>query len=405
MKFSKKALDGVKATGQRQIFFDEMMTGLAIRVSEVGRISFYFVYRQGRGRGAEKKWLFIGKHPQMTPEVARLKVRELTGQVAGGTDPVLDAQKARDVQTVAGILEVFFAEHVRAKLKSATIDQYERISKLYVTPAFGKVDIDKVIHRDVARLHHSMRDKPYMANRCYALLSKFFGWCEANGYRDRGTNPVVGLEKYKEEKKMDFLDAQEMGAIGTALSALEAGGKINPLAAAGLRMLLLTGMRLMELLSLKWDYLDLEAGTATLPQSKTGFKVVPLPAPAVEILKGRPNISEYVFTSPDAASGHMMSLRKPWKLVCETAELSGRWRVHDLRHGFASAMVNSGVSLPIIGKVLGHKRAETTARYAHIGKSPAQQAAEEAAAKIVETWKQKPSKGIIPFQPKRAEGE
>jgi integrase len=251
-----------------------------------------------------------------------------------------------------------------------------------------------------------MMDKPYMANRTSDFLSKFFNWCEANGYRNRGSNPVVGLEKYKEEKKMDFLDAQEMGAIGQALAALETAGKVSPLSAAAIRLLLLTGMRLMEMLSLKWDYLDLEAGAARLPDSKTGFKVVPLSAPAVDIFKGLPNVSEYVFPTPkSAASGHLMGLRKPWKQVCEAAHLGGRWRVHDLRHGFASAMVNGGASLPIIGAVLGHKRAETTARYAHIGKNPAQEAAEAAGAKIAGSWVRPAQDGIIPFQPKRAEGE
>jgi integrase len=159
--------------------------------------------------------------------------------------------------------------------------------------------------------------------------------------------------------------------------------------AAALRVLLLTGARKTEILSLKWSYLDLEFGLANLPDSKTGFKVLQLPAPAVEILKSLPKLNdEYVFPSfrSGALTPHISELRPTWMAVLTEAGLTGHWRIHDLRHGLASAMGKSGVSLPFVGKILGHTQATTTERYAHLEANPARQALEATATKITESW-------------------
>jgi integrase len=404
MKFTKRFLDAVQATGKRQILFDEAMTGLAVRVSEIGKISFYFVYKPGRG--ADKKWLFIGKYPAMTPELARLKVRELTGSVAAGTDPAVEAQKVKEAQTVSQAIETFLTEHVRQKLKAHTVAQYEGIARRCVIPALGKLKLEEVAHRDLAKLHHQMKDTPYMANRTLAMLSKFFGWCEVNGFRERMTNPAYGLEKYKEKKQMEFMDQAELSAVGSALEALEAEGRVNALYAAALRLVALTGARVSEILSLKWEYIvDLDAGLVHLPDSKTGFKVLHLSTPAIEVLKGVPTQNEFVFPSFEAVCGHVTSLRKVWGLVMGKANLNGRWRIHDLRHAYASAAINSGASLSFVGKLLGHSQASTTARYAHVAENPAHKVAEATGTRIAEALKTKPGSGVIPFQPRKAGGE
>ena len=165
---------------------------------------------------------------------------------------------------------------------------------------------------------------------------------------------------------------------------------------AMIRLLMLTGARRGEILSLKWNYIDLEQGIARLPDSKTGFKVLQLPFPAVAILEKLPRLSEYVLPSP-AAVGHMVNIKDAWGDVLKQSGLTG-WRIHDLRHAFASMMVNSGASLPIVGKILGHTQASTTQRYAHLEENPARKAAEEAAKKIQDALQSKPPKGkVVPF--------
>ncbi|UQZ90573.1 integrase [Deltaproteobacteria bacterium Smac51] len=403
MKFTKKSLDAIKPIGKRQVFFDDDLPGLAIRVSEIGRISFYYSYRTGKGRTAVKKWVHIGSYPAWTPENARQKVKELAAQVTMGTDPADEAKVAKSALTVADVIQVFWLQHISAKLKPSSQRLYSGIIGKHIVPMLGKINIKDVAHRDVARLHHELRDAPYMANRTAAVLSKFFNWCEKNGYRDRNSNPAEDLEKYKERKRMDFLKIEDIEAIGQSLAALEALGQVSLMPAAALRLLHLTGARLDEILSLKWSYLDLESNLANLPDSKTGFKVLHLPISAVEILRALPKFdSDYVFPS-GSKSGHLSSIRKPWAAVCAHAGLSG-WRLHDLRHAFASAAVNSGASLPMIGALLGHKNSSTTARYAHVALNPAHKIAEDTGAEISEALSSVPQNGILKFAPRaRAE--
>ncbi len=399
MKFTKRNLDSIKPTGKRQVFFDDELPGLALRVSEIGRVSFYYNYRIGKGRTATKKWVHIGSYPSWTPENARQKVKELAAQVTLGVDPAKEAKAAKVALTVADVIQVFWLQHVSAKLKPSSQRLYSGIISKHIVPTLGTIKIKDVSHKDVARLHHDLREAPYMANRTAAVLSKFFNWCEKNGYRDKNNNPAEDLEKYKEHKRMEFLQIKDIQAIGQSLTALETLGQVSPMPAAALRLLLLTGARLDEILSLKWSYLDLDDNLANLPDSKTGFKVLHLPLPAVELLRSLPVFdSEYVFPS-DSKSGHLTSLRKPWAAVCAYAKLSG-WRLHDLRHAFASAAVNSGASLPMIGALLGHKNTSTTARYAHLAANPAHNIAEDTGAEIFQALNSPPKSGIIKFQPR-----
>ena len=124
--------------------------------------------------------------------------------------------------------------------------------------------------------------------------------------------------------------------------------------------------------------------------------MIQLPSSAVAVLESLPQISEYVFPT-NSVTGHMLSLKAAWGAVLKQSGLTG-WRIHDLRHAFASMMVNSGASLPIVGKILGHTQASTTQRYAHLEENPARKAAEEAAAKIAKAMQTPPKRGkVVPF--------
>jgi len=140
------------------------------------------------------------------------------------------------------------------------------------------------------------------------------------------------------------------------------------------------GARVGEILSLQWNNIDLEHGLAKFPDSKTGFKVLQLTAPSITVLKSIPQTDKWVFPS-DSKCGHMVNIKDAWGDVLKKANLEG-WRLHDLRHAFASAMVNSGASLPIVGKILSHSNTSTTQRYAHLEENPAKKAAETAAETI-----------------------
>lgn len=400
MKFTKKSIEALESNGKRQAYFDSEFIGLALRVSEKGHKSFYFTYRSGKGRGVEKKWMQIGAFPTMTCEQARQRAKELAAGLLQGIDPVDIEREKKSAPTMNLIMEEFFTQHSQ-NLKPHTRAQYRAIIDNKILPVIGKLRVRDVAHRQVLALHHSMRNTPYQGNRVYAVLSVFFNWCEDNDYRPRASNPTAKVKKYKEHKRKEFMGLDKIKVLLEVIYAMEkewlrheaertrakAGQAISPLMASALRVLIYSGARLNEVLGLKWDYIDFERSVANLPDSKTDYKVLQLSGPAMEALTGLPKISEWCFPSY-GRSGRIVNLQDAWRDVLAKANI-GHWRIHDLRHAFASTMVNSGASLPIIGAILGHRQNSTTSRYAHLEVSPARQALEQAASLIAGTANQR----------------
>ena len=395
MKFTKRSIEVLPVTGERQTFYDDDLPGFAVRVGKSGKKSFYYIYRAGKGRNSEKRWILLGAFPVMTVEQARQKYKDLAAAVQQGADPSLEIRESKVAIQIHEALDQFDTEYV-AKLKPRSIDFYQLIIRKHLKPHFGKIKVKDLGYSEIAKVHASMKDTPYAANRSVNILSVFLNWCELHGYRERLSNPCQKISLYKEHKRQEFMDEEALTKLGETLSAMEDNwirrketgerrkskhvDAMTPHAAAVVRLLMFTGARRSEILSLKWSYINMELGIARLPDSKTGFKVLQLPAPALAILRNLPQVSKYVFPS-DSKVGHLVCLKNVWKSICQQANLQG-WRVHDLRHAFASIIVNSGASLPIIGKILGHTQVSTTQRYAHLQENPARKAAEDAAAKI-----------------------
>lgn len=377
MKLTKKTIEALEPNGTRYEVRDDDLKGFSVRVGGTGEKSFYLTYRAGKGRAAPLKRLRIGTFPSMTVEQARQIVKQKLAQIAMGGDPAQEVKEEKVAPFFPEVMEHFLKEHVEAKLKPSTQGLYRMVAQKHAIPAFKRLKATDVTYRHVAKLHHDLQDTPYLANRCAAVLSKFFDWCEKNGYRDRGTNPVRGLEKYREEKRLKFMESSELEAIGEGIAKLEEQNAIDPTIAAALKVMLLTGARCSEILTLKWEYFSESKEKALLPSSKTGAKVLPIPPTAWEIISSLPRINEYCFPGR-WGRGHIVNVKDTWKRICEAGGISG-WRIHDLRHAFASYAVNSGKSLPIIGKILGHSQASTTNRYAHLAENPVAQAAAETA--------------------------
>lgn len=393
MHLTKRSVEGLEAADKRYEVRDDDLPGFLVRVGVTGEKSFYLMYRAGKGRSAAKRRLALGSFPAVTVEQARKLAREKLALVTMGADPADALREEKATRSVASVFEQFLAEHVRAKLKPGTVRCYEQQAAAHILPALGKLKITEVSARQVSGLHHSLRQTPYQANRVLSTLSKFFNWCEMAGFRDRGTNPVFGVERFKESKRTIFMGKAEVEAIGATIARLEASGELSPIAAGVFKVLLFTGARCGEVTTLKWSYLDLEHGLAHLPDSKTGAKTIHLPAAARAVLASLPRINEYCFPGRHD-KGHIVNTKAPWQRILAEAGLSG-WRIHDLRHAFASYAANSGQSLPVIGKMLGHTQAATTARYAHLAENPVAAAAESTAQAI-----QKDLTGgkVIPFR-------
>jgi integrase len=206
-----------------------------------------------------------------------------------------------------------------------------------------------------------------------------FSLAEMWGLRPDGSNPRKHLAKYTEHKRERFLSAAELKRLGETLNEMEAEGVELPGAITAVRLLLLTGCRLNEIMKLRWEHVDTNAAVLRLPDSETGAKAVHLGQAAVDVLAATSRLSFNPHVITGTLPGQSLSDLQPfWRRVRARAGIKDV-RIHDMRHTFASVAVASGQGLPMIGKLLGHSQVQTTARYAHLAGDPVRQAANDVA--------------------------
>ena len=397
------------ATGNR-ITYDSSMTGFGVRVTCKGVKAFvlnYVVKRDGKERR-----LTIGKCNSLTVSKARDLAHKYKHDIAGGGDPVTEDRAERAASTVKNLAERFEREHL-PKRRESTRKDYAAILAKHVLPALGKIKVADLRHQDVERMHRKIAEKaPYRANRAVAILSKMLNLAIKWELIER--NVAIGLERSPEAKRERFLTPAELVRLGDALTA-HAGrtfknGQPDLEARTGanaLRLLLLTGARRGEVMAAEWSQFELTPavgakqaqGVWIKPAANTKQKRehrIPLNAAAALLLlemheQAKPGAT-FVFPSVDGP-GHVENLKRVWRNVCKAAKLDGV-RVHDLRHTYASILASSGLSLPIIGALLGHTQQATTARYAHLLDDPLRAATERAGAII----SGKPSAEVVPIK-------
>lgn len=401
VKITKRVVDATKPESTRQRIWDAEIAGFCLQVTPTGHKSYFYKYRVGGGRAGRVRWAKIGDHGVFTPDQARDMARRWAADVAIGGDPAETRSAQRAAPTVSELLDRYLGEHAARKNKVRTAADAERLVNKLLRPALGKLKVADITANDVARFHGGYAATPYQANRALAVLSKAFNLAELWGLRPKGTNPCQDVERFAEEARERSLSAAEFAALGAALAHAEQGPlqlpplqpadperlrSVNLQAIRAIRLLIFTGARVSEILSLRWEHLDLDAGRAHLPDSKTGKKVIQLPAPALEVIASaeRPASGRgYVIRGKDGRNPEvpLVNVKDPWATICEAAGLQSL-RLHDLRHAFASAAVNDGLSLPIIGALLGHRETRTTQRYAHLADDPQRLAAAQVAGRI-----------------------
>jgi integrase len=359
IKITKRFVESLETNGKDTDYFDDTLQGFGVRARTSGR-KVYFV--RHRTRLAQRR-VTIGLHGPWTTEAARIEAQRLLGEFAAGNDPAAEKAREKALATIAELGERFIDQYIPNHLKSSTQGEYTRAIKLFIIPHIGRLKIVEVLRSDVATFHHAMRKIPYQANRAIGVLSVMLAQAELWGLRPEGYNPCRGIKKFKEERRERFLSLQELKKLG---EALEAEKHQNPYVAHFFRLLILTGCRLGEIQSLKWDYVDLENSILRLPDSKTGKKTIYLGASAVEELKRIPKVicNPYVICG-NLEGQFLADVQAPWQRTRKAAEIADV-RIHDLRHTFASRAVALGQGLPTIGKLLGHTQTQTTARYAHL---------------------------------------
>lgn len=373
-RITKRTVDALKPGA---LVWDSEVKGFGVRCQRASKV--FVVKTRVAGR---QRWLTIGRHGSpWTVEKARKKAQSILGEVAEGKDVAASREGDKRRMTLADLATKFMAEHVEAKRKPRTVEGYRDLLDRLIVPFLGKLDAGAISRSDVARLHHSLRQKPYQANRALAVLSKLFSWAERHGYRAEGTNPCRHVEKYREQARERFLSEAELARLGEALKAAKVEGT-DPYALAAIRLLIFTGARRGEVLELRWENVDFERAALWLPDSKTGRKPVYLSAPALETLANIPRIEGNPYVICGAKDrAHLVNLQKPWRAIAKRAGLEDV-RLHDLRHSYASVAAAGGASLPIIGKLLGHTQPQTTARYAHLAADPVKAANEAVGERI-----------------------
>jgi integrase len=395
-KINKTFVDSI-AAGDKPVFhWDETLKGFGVKVSPTGRKTFVFQYRLGGGRSGSTKRMHIGTYGTITPEQARSVARDLAGRVASGENPAGSRDEFRDAPKMVKLFECYLEDHAKVHKKPRSIVIDEGLIRNRLEPEFGRKKVVELDRSAVIAFHRKLSDVPYIANRSLALLSKMMNLAEVWGMRPDGTNPCRHVKKYKEVKRERFLSEAEFIRLGSALDSAERhqlenekGERVwvNPAAVLAIRLLIFTGARQSEILGLKWDQLDFEQGRAYLPDTKTGGRFLYFPAPALQLLASLDRHENAAYVVPGGAfheadgSRPLVNLKDAWARICKAAELKDV-RLHDLRHSFASVAVSSGMGLPLVGALLGHRETATTARYAHLADDPLRSAANSIAGRL-----------------------
>lgn len=402
-------MDRLKPATTEFFVWDASLAGFGVRVQPTGVMSYVVKYRAGSGRGAPTRRMTLARIGTLTPDEARVLARKTLGSVAHGADPATQRAADRQAATITETVRVFLADHAKAKRAERTADSYRDILERLVLPELGTRKADKVTTADIHRLHRKLRNRPAQANKTVRVLSSLFTFAAKTRLVPEGFNPCRGIEKYPEQGRERYLSIKELNAIGEAIRIAETDGiayavdakkptakhapkeqnrrtVIGPHAAAAIRLLIFTGARLREILNLEWTHVDLERGLLLLPTSKTGKKTVILNAPAMGVLSAVPRIGKYVIAGNSAGTKNerpRADLKKPWRAISKHAGLTAV-RIHDLRHTHASVGAGSGLSLPIIGKLLGHSQSATTQRYAHLNDDPLRKASDQIGQHLAE---------------------
>lgn len=405
---TKRFVEALVAPADDDLFcWDGELKGFGVRVKPSGVKSYVLKYRTRQG--VVRRFTFA-RHGEVTAEQARRRAAALLAEVRLGGDPAAERQEQRQAASVADLIDRYLAE-APASSPNKRAGSWERDRSClirHVKPLLGKkpaaslarADVE-AWQADVANGKTATREKlgpravahvkggKGTAARALASFRAMLSW----GVERKiiPANPALGVRPFEGRKCERFLSAEELARLGEALTALVAESEINPHAAAIIRLLILTGCRKSEILTLQWPFVDFERRCLRLPTSKTGAKVVQLGAPALEILADLPRYENaakgpaWVFPAT-RGDGYFSLPYKDWQTITAKAGLDGL-RIHDLRHSFASACVADGVPLYITGKLLGHTQSRTTERYAHLGDTPVRAAADRTAKRLAEAMR------------------
>ena len=365
------------------VFWDRDLPGFGIRVYPGGGKVYI---AQAREPDRTIRRVTVGRHDVLNADQARQRAALVIARIRAGEDPVPLPLAARfnGGPTVADLAERYLEEHVLVRIKPGTQFRVRGMLHSHILPALGRLPLEAVEPSHVSEFHQGLADRPVTANKCVKVLSHMYRLGAGWGLVPEGFNPCRSVEKYPERSRERFLTDAEFTRLGRVLDEAVDSGSVPLTAVTAIRLLMLTGCRKNEILTLRWAEADLDAGELHLGDTKTGPRTVQLPPTAVALLEALPRRkdSPWVFPGNDRDGRYSGGgLDHAWRTVRAAAGLEDV-RMHDLRHSFASRALALGETLPVIGKLLGHSDIETTARYAHLAHDSIHETAERIAGSI-----------------------
>jgi integrase len=403
-KFTQEFVASLKGDGRQRFFFDPVTPGFGIRLTPEGGKSFV---ARAKVKG-KRRLVTLGAFPATKVADARREADRVLDALKAGRDPAQERKaKEAGLVTVATLAEKWLAEIVVPKRKPRTAEDYARLVKQKIGPTFGHRPVSEITWGEINKWHASMKAIPRRANYALAVFKVLLNYAEDAEARPRNSNPARRVAMFREKKRERFLDGPEIAKAAEGIAKAESTGKIGPYAAAGLRLALFTGARSGEIKAAKWEHVDWKRKFIRLPDSKTNdARTIQLNKEALEVLRGLERVGPYIIAGALEDESYR-SLTRAWIVARKLVGLDDV-RLHDLRHSFASVALDKGMSLQLIGNLLGHKNARTTERYAHLAQTAAALANDDIGAAFASAIEQSapPTAKVLKFrkrkQPERA---
>ena len=360
IRLTQRRVDALRPRRKIRDVRDAELKGFGIRVMPSGA-KRYFIQSQHQGR---RVWKTVGNAAALTEAEARAIARTMLASLRDGGDPDASASGEVLFETVA---EEVFALHGR-RWKPQTLDVNRAYFRRQILPFFEGRPIDAITRDEIRKWFRSLHATPAAANRSAPILSVIMQQAEAWGYRPENSNPCKGIRRYRQGRSERFLTPAEYSRLGKVLDKHEAD---HPLYVAAIRLLLLTGCRKSEILTLEWRFY--RDGNLYLADSKTGPRTVWLCRAARDVLDRLPRSSSRFVFPVRPRRRQSMWLDHFWSGVRAEANLEDV-RLHDLRHSYASTALLNGESIRAVGRLLGHEKPSTTLKYAHLSDASVREA-------------------------------
>lgn len=362
-KLTKTLVDALQPRDTDYIEWDTELEGFGVRVQPTGRKVYMVRYRVRDAKRTQRKQN-VARCSDMPPDRARDLARKIFAQVAEGIDPMKAREEEKGAPTVQLMQARYMKEHAKPFKKERSAELDEKNWRMHILPVLGEKRVKDVTRADILKLHGTLSDKPATANQVLALLSKAFNLSEDWEWRDRNTNPCHKVKKYPLQERELILTPEQIGKASDALIALVAENLITKPMEDLVRLLMLTGCRLREIMCARREWVDHERCLLLLPDSKVGQRKIPLSPFCMSIIEAMPEGADWLI--PGRVKGEcMVTPYKAWSLIKKRAGLPKELRIHDLRHTAGSLGHMAGLSQKQIATMLGHNQLSTTERYLH----------------------------------------